>query len=97
MLFQFTNMSDLGNFFAGLFAFQNFGASTDATYQILSHLPLLIIGFIACLPVARNLFEKWKDKKGFIVLESILIICALVLCTSALVTSTYNPFLYFRF
>lgn len=97
MLFQFTDMSDLGNFFAGLFAFQNFGASTDATYQILSHLPLLIIGFIACLPVARNLFEKWKDKKGFIVLESILIICALVLCTSALVTSTYNPFLYFRF
>ena len=97
MLFQFTNMSDLSNFFAGLFTFQNFGASTDATYQILSHLPLLIIGFIACLPVARNLFEKWKDKKGFIVLESILIICALVLCTSALVTSTYNPFLYFRF
>lgn len=97
MLFQFTDMSDLGNFFAGLFAFQNFGASADATYQILSHLPLLIIGFIACLPVARNLFEKWKDKKGFIVLESILIICALVLCTSALVTSTYNPFLYFRF
>ena len=97
MLFQFTDMSDLGNFFAGLFAFQNLRASTDATYQILSHLPLLIIGFIACLPVARNLFEKWKDKKGFIVLESILIICALVLCTSALVTSTYNPFLYFRF
>ena len=97
MLFQFTDVHELGNFFTDLFAFQNFGASADATYQILSHLPLLIIGFVACLPVARNLFEKWKDKKGFIVLESILIICALVLCTSALVTSTYNPFLYFRF
>ncbi|MDO5448300.1 MAG: MBOAT family O-acyltransferase [Clostridia bacterium] len=97
MLFQFTDMSELLAFFTGLFSFGNFAASADASYEILSHLPMLIIGFIACLPTAKNLFEKWKDKKGFLAIECILVIGALLLCTSALVTSTYNPFLYFRF
>lgn len=97
MLFQFTDMSELMAFFGCLFSFGNFAASADATYEILSHLPILIIGFLACLPTAKNLFEKWKDKKGFLVIECILVVGALLLCTSALVTSTYNPFLYFRF
>ena len=96
MLFQFTDMADLGNFFHGLFT-SSFTVSNNAIYSIVTYIPLLVIATFASLPTAKNLWEKHKDDKAAPYIETVLIICALVLCTAALVTSTYNPFLYFRF
>jgi alginate O-acetyltransferase complex protein AlgI len=66
-------------------------------YEIVTYIPLLVIAAFASLPVAKNLWTKHKDDKAMPYIETALVIFALVLCTAALVTSTYNPFLYFRF
>ncbi|MBR6479062.1 MAG: MBOAT family protein [Clostridia bacterium] len=96
MLFQFTDMHELGSFFHGLFT-SGFAVSNNAMYEIVTYSPLLVISVFASLPVAKDLWTKHKDDKAMPVIETVLVLAALVLCTSALVTSTYNPFLYFRF
>ncbi len=96
MLFQFTDMTELTAFFHGLFT-GGFGVSNNAMYEIVTYIPLLVIAAFASLPVAKNLWVKHKDNKAMPYIETALVIFALVLCTAALVTSTYNPFLYFRF
>ncbi|MBQ6752726.1 MAG: MBOAT family protein [Clostridia bacterium] len=96
MLFQFTDMTELTAFFHGLFT-GGFGVSNNAMYEIVTYIPLLVIAAFASLPVAKNLWTKHKDDKAMPYIETALVIFALVLCTAALVTSTYNPFLYFRF
>ncbi len=96
MLFQFTDMTELTAFFRGLFT-GGFGVSNNAMYEIVTYIPLLVIAAFASLPVAKNLWTKHKDDKAMPYIETALVIFALVLCTAALVTSTYNPFLYFRF
>ncbi|MBQ1895516.1 MAG: MBOAT family protein [Clostridia bacterium] len=96
MLFQFTDMTELTAFFRGLFT-GGFGVSNNAMYEIVTYIPLLVIAAFASLPVAKNLWTKHKDDKAMPYIETVLVIFALVLCTAALVTSTYNPFLYFRF
>jgi len=95
MLFQYTDMTDLGNFFIGLFTSGQ--ASSDSIYLIVTNIPLLVISMFASLPISRNIWVKYKDTKAMPVIEAVLTILALTICTSALVTSTYNPFLYFRF
>ncbi|MCQ2461467.1 MAG: MBOAT family protein [Clostridia bacterium] len=94
MLFQFTDMHELCTFFTG---FAGGGFSTDARYLVLTYLPMLIIGILASLPIWKNAYDKWKEKRWMPWAESILVILALLVCTASLVTSTYNPFLYFRF
>ncbi|MBQ1451131.1 MAG: MBOAT family protein [Clostridia bacterium] len=96
MLFQFTDMTELTAFFRGLFT-GGFSVSNNAMYEIVTYIPLLVIAAFASLPVAKNLWTKHKDDKAMPYIETVLVIFALVLCTAALVTSTYNPFLYFRF
>ena len=68
-------------------------------------LPFIIIGVIACLPVAKlvkNLLNKFSEKgKGAEVVTDVLtalfVAFNLFISTAALIGSSYNPFLYFRF
>ena len=71
--------------------------SRDALANVISYLPSLIIGCVTTTPIIRNLYDKLKDKKGFIVFETIAVTIILVLCTASLVNNAYNPFLYFKF
>lgn len=96
MLFQFTDMHKLYAFFTVLFT-GGMAISNDAIYLIFTYLPMLIIGILACLPIWRDAYNKFKDKKWMPYVEAVFVAVALFVCTSALVTSTYNPFLYFRF
>jgi len=68
-------------------------------------LPFIIIGVIACFPVAKlvkNLLNKFSEKgKGAEVVTDVLtalfVAFNLFISTAALIGSSYNPFLYFRF
>lgn len=71
--------------------------SADALHNIIAFLPILIIGMICSTPIIRKIYDRIKDKKGFTVLEAIAIVVFLVICTAVLVSSDYNPFLYFKF
>ena len=50
---------------------------------------------VAALQACNN--ERCKEKRVYRVLEPVIGAAAFVLCIASLVSSTYNPFLYFRF
>ncbi len=64
-------------------------------YNLRSYGVLLIAGIIAMLPYPKKLWEKYSGKKNVPALIAVII--ALIVCTAYLVSSSYNPFLYFRF
>ncbi len=97
VIFDFTDMSQMGSFIARLFTGTYGILGENARYAVLSYLPLLLIGFAACLPVWKKLYIKTQDKKWSIALQCVAVTAVLVLSTAALVSSSYNPFLYFRF
>ncbi len=97
VIFDFTDMGEMGKFITQLFTFKNGVISSDLLSVLLSHLPLVLIAIFACLPFAKNVSKELQSKKWYRTVENIAAVAALILCTASLVNSTYNPFLYFRF
>ena len=101
MLFAFDNFSKGIAYFGQLFGAGSIALVSDtALYALISNLPLLVILVIASLPVGRNLYHKAAAKlsSGTLTLvDGVLMAAGFILCIAWLVTSTYNPFLYFRF
>ena len=99
-------MSRLRQFFSVLFGF---GASAGATAGdvsiLLNHLLFYVFAIVACLPVSRTIRERYiafgrSSVQNAKLADAGLVVFAVVLLfldTAAIVGSTYNPFLYFRF
>ena len=64
---------------------------------VLPWLGMGVLGFVASTPLAMKTWEKVKDKPFMPLVEAVLCLAALLLCTASLVSDSYNPFLYFRF
>ncbi len=86
----------LGNIFgAGSSSF----ISKRALYEFLRNLPLLIIMALGSTELPKNLLKKISNRyKGFsIAFKPLFTLFLLFISTAYLVSSGYNPFLYFRF
>lgn len=97
VIFDFTDMAQMGAFFKSLFTLSDGVIGDKAAYMVLSYLPLLAVAVFACLPVGKKLYYKLDKTKAAVPVEVIAALIVLVLCTAALVSSSYNPFLYYRF
>lgn len=98
VLFDFTDMTHMGYFLQSLFDFNSPAISSEALMYALSYLPLMVIGIIAATPLVRNIHAKLEAKHRWVAwADIVLVIVSLVLCVSSLVSSGYNPFIYFRF
>ena len=87
-------VSDIG----GLFGAGNLPLTTAETiYYLRSYGVLFAVGVVGATPLLRNLGNRVADKKWMAVVEPVLLIAALLLCTAYLVDGSFNPFLYFRF
>ena len=80
-------------FFINKIDFINF----ETMYHIKNYLVILIIGAVASTPILKSLIQKIKYKKIINVLEVIYYFLLLIIVTSFLIDSSFNPFLYFRF
>lgn len=73
--------------------------SGTALYELLRHVPFLILLGVGCTELPRRLYRhletRWQGGAAFA--RNGLCLAALILCTAYLVDSGYNPFLYFRF
>ena len=72
----------------------------ETIYYLRSNLVLFIIAIIGSTPLISKLIEKLKKMKVLKVcniLEPIVYVGLLILCTAFLIDSSFNPFLYFRF
>ena len=97
VIFDFTSVGDMGAYFVSLFTAGNGLVSGDALALLMTHLPLLAVSALFSVPTARAAFGRLHGRRGWRFLEPVLGVAAFVLCVASLVSSTYNPFLYFRF
>lgn len=86
----------------GLFSFSSLKFSNDfIIYYIRSYGVILIGGLVLCTPLIKNVINKLRENKilNYIIniFEVIILVLVLVVITSMLIDSSYNPFLYFRF
>ncbi|MGM9642472.1 MAG: MBOAT family O-acyltransferase [Eubacteriales bacterium] len=96
VLFNFTDTAQMFAFIGRLFGTAGF-ADAAAVGELVTWLPTLAVAVFAALPVGAELWRKLDGKAIKPVLDAALVLIALVLCTASLISSSYNPFLYFRF
>ena len=101
VLFNAENMTQAASDLAGMFGFGGVPAVTGETlYYLRSYGLPLILGFVGSTPVVRNTANRLlAGKAGRVVsiLEPVVLILLLLICTAYLVDGSFNPFLYFRF
>ncbi len=70
-------------------------------YYLKSNIILILISLFGATPIIKNITIKLKGKRKFEklinILETVILIILLLICTSYLVDNSFNPFLYFRF
>ena len=96
-IFSFDNMAELGGFLGSLFGTQGFMAGEAQTSIMLSYLPICVAGCVLSTPVIKVLYGKIRSKKYTVALETVFVAIVMLLSISALVSESYNPFIYFRF
>ena len=96
-IFSFDNMAELGTFFAALFGANGFLATEAQGSIMLSYLPIRLAGCVLSTPVLKVLYGKIRNAKYAVIFESAFAIIIMLLCAAALVSESYNPFIYFRF
>ncbi len=73
--------------------------SRDAAFMVMSNIILLLIGLIGSFSLIKKLCIKvfGKSESAAWIGRVLFVITCLFLCSAYMVSSTYNPFLYFRF
>ena len=72
--------------------------SESVLYELSKNALLLVIMLFASTPIPKKIFFRLTGGKNASKLaQNVLSLLSLLLCTAALVSSGYNPFLYFRF
>ncbi len=94
-LFAVEDMGRLGAYFSSLFGGGGWFSPVDG-YRLRTYLPTLVILAIGSTPLMGKLWDRLGEKARA-VLQPLLVLGALILCTASLVDAGYNPFLYFRF
>ena len=97
MLFALTDFSTIGRQFQMMFGFGGLLPDGKLLYQILSYLPLMIIGAVGSTPLVKRLYDRTEGSRAHCAVECVCCVAALLLSTAALISQSYNPFLYFRF
>lgn len=98
----FYNEKNILDIFIKMFTGKGISFTNVSTnYYLLNYFVLLIISFIACTPLLKNIINKCKKNKNLniviSIVEPIILIGLLVLSTAFIVDESSNSFLYFRF
>ena len=97
VLFYFEDMAEMVGFLGRMFGSSGFMMSGSIVSTVISYIPLLIAAALVSTPLFTFIYHKIKSKPVLCVLDNAGCILALLLCVSALASSSYNPFLYFKF
>ncbi len=98
VLFNAESLAQAGSDLAGMFGFGGVPLVTEQTlYYLASFAVLFVMGFVGATPLVRDLSNRLSKHKIVAVLEPVVLILLLLLCTAYLVDGSFSPFLYFRF
>ncbi len=71
--------------------------TAETLYYLKSYAVLFVLGIIGSTPIVRDTARKISEHKIGAILEPVLLIGLLLICTAYLVDGSFSPFLYFRF
>ena len=94
-LFYFEDMGALGSFFVK--AFTMTAADAAQWNTVLAYLPLMLVAAVAATPLGAKCYARVKEKAWIGYGEIAVTAVLMLLCVCALVSQSYNPFIYFRF
>ena len=98
VLFNAENLPQARADFSALFGFAHLPAITEETlYYLRSYGVLFVAGIVGATPWIRQLALRVGNTKIGAILEPLLLMAILLLCTAYLVDGSFSPFLYFRF
>ncbi|MBQ3054693.1 MAG: MBOAT family protein [Oscillospiraceae bacterium] len=97
VIFNATSMMEAGFFLAAMFGAKGYPlVSGEFLYQLGQYGVVLILACVGATPWVKTLAQR-IPKKLANVLEPIVLVLLLLICTAYLVDGSFNPFLYFRF
>ncbi|MBQ9975101.1 MAG: MBOAT family protein [Clostridia bacterium] len=97
VIFANEDLSRLGQYIKALFGGSGVFADGQSLWLLSNYAILFVIAAIASTPLCKNLWKKVENCSFAPVLRVLFVVAILVLCTAYVVSSTYNPFIYFRF
>lgn len=98
VLFNGETLTQVGHDFMGMFGFGGVKLVTEETlYYLGSFAVLFAVGIVGATPLVKRVTERIAQTKWGVILEPILLLALLLLCTAYLVDGSFSPFLYFRF
>jgi alginate O-acetyltransferase complex protein AlgI len=98
VLFNAESLTQAGNDLMGMFGFAGVPVITGQTVYYLRSFGLLFaFGVLGATPLVKKAAERMESTRVGAILEPILLLCLLLLCTAYLVDGSFSPFLYFRF
>ena len=99
VLFDAPSLSAAASRIAGLFG--GAGAGVESLYYLKSYAVVLLLAVLGATPLPKRLLARLRQNRvcGILldVLEPIVLVALLALCTAYLIDGSFNPFLYFRF
>ncbi len=99
VLFDAPSLSAAASRIAGLFG--GTGAGVESLYYLRSYAVVLLLAILGATPLPKRLLARLRKNRvcGVLldVLEPIVLVALLALCTAYLIDGSFNPFLYFRF
>ncbi len=100
VIFNITDLNELLIFLKGMFGIGVKLVNKESLYYLKTNIVLIIISLIGSTTILKNLYQKLrkgKYNKVINILEIIYIPLILILSISILLSSSFNPFIYFRF
>ena len=98
VLFNAADFSQALSDIKGLFGLGGVPLVTQETlYYLRSYSVLFILGFVGATPLMKQIGTKLEKTTLGAIIEPVLLIAALLVCSAYLVDGSFSPFLYFRF
>ena len=94
-LFNAADLAQAGSDIAGLFGGLPL-TTAESIYYLRSYAGVFLLSMIGATPVVKTLADQIPEKVSA-VLEPVVLMALLLICTGYLVDGSFNPFLYFRF
>ena len=98
VLFNAQTLSQAGSDLGAMFGFAGLPVvSAQTIYYLKSYGLLFCVGFVGTTPLVKNTASRLDQTKAGAVLEVVMLIGLLLVCTAYLVDGSFSPVLYFRF
>ena len=99
IIFRVNNISDLSIIFSSLFTNRtiNFKDFININPDVISSLPYMILAILFSTNIYSKINSKFNNNIIYDILKKGILFIILIISISFLVSSMYNPFIYFRF